>query len=165
LLVWEGSLTAGVEAIVIAPSLWERDVVRTQFAAYKSNWSKASPSAVVASATVSQLISGATLTSALAPIAGTTFAAPPALTFSGPVAGGYKLPIQVLGPNLDRPIGMRTGGPGVLIYEEHFTVVTQEKVASLAPGQGITIVLPIAEPIDLFLKGLYTLYLRVERTQ
>jgi hypothetical protein len=165
LLVWQGPLTAGVDAIVIAPSLWERDVVRTQFAAYKSNWSKTSPSAVLASPTVSQLLADGTVTSALAPIAGTTFAAPPALTFSGPVAGGYKLPIQVLGPNLDRPIGMRSGGLGVLIYEERFTVLTQEKVASLAPGQGITLALPVAEPIDLFLKGMYTLYLRVERIQ
>jgi hypothetical protein len=60
---------------------------------------------------------------------------------------------------------MRSGGLGVLIYEERFTVLTQEKVASLAPGQGITLALPVAEPIDLFLKGMYTLYLRVERIQ
>jgi hypothetical protein len=164
LLVWQGPLTPGGAAIVLAPSLWERDVVRTQFSAYKTNWSKPSmPSVVLASATVTQLLGDPTVTSALAPISGLVFAAPPAITFSGPVAGGYKLAIQALGPNLDRPLGMRPGGPGVWIYEERFTVITQEKVASLAPGQGVTFALPVAEPIDLFLKGMYTLYLRVER--
>lgn len=165
LLVWEGTLTAGVEALVIAPSLWERDTIRLHFTSYKTNWSSASPAAVLTSPTVTLQYTNTSVTSAVVPLDPLTVAAPPAPTFMGPVTNGYKIAVLAFGPSSDRPIGMSTFGLGVVSYQERLMLITQEKLASLNVGDGVTLAIPYAEPIDIFLNGIYTLYVRVQRLQ
>jgi hypothetical protein len=45
------------------------------------------------------------------------------------------------------------------------TLITREKLYALNAGDGITIAIPYAEPIDIALNGIYTLYLPVQRVQ
>jgi hypothetical protein len=164
LLVWEGELTAGGEALVIAPSIWERDTVRTHFNNYRTNWSVVSGATLMGSAAVTGQYGNPSLTSAVVPLSSLTTAAPPAPTFMGPVTNGYKIAALAFGPSSDRPIGM-SAVPGVLIYQERVTLITREKVNSLNPGDGVTIAIPYAEPLDILLNGIYMLYLRVQRVQ
>ncbi|HEY5552202.1 MAG TPA: hypothetical protein VIK52_09945 [Opitutaceae bacterium] len=165
LLVWEGTLTAGAEAILISPSVWEHDVSRTQFTLYKQNWGKSSPSAIMSSSVVSDQFSSATISSPVAPISQLVVAAPPAPTFIGLPSDSYKMAILIFPPGEDRPIGLGQAGPGVVTYQDRLVVITQEKLASLNVGDGTMISLLYAEPIDLFLAGQYTLYVRIERTE
>jgi hypothetical protein len=164
LLVWEGELTAGVDSVVIAPSLWERDTIRMHFENYKANWSRVSPSALMGTRAVAEQYTTTTVTSALVAMDQLTFAAPPAPTFSQPPSSGYKIAALAFGPSSDRPIGMGAA-PGVLMYQERVILITREKLYALNAGDGVTIAIPLAEPIDILLSGIYTLYLRVQRTQ
>lgn len=164
LLVWEGELTAGVDSVVIAPSLWERDTIRAHFDNYKSNWSRVSASALMGTRAVAGQYTTTTVTSALVAMDPLTAAAPPAPTFSQPPSSSYKIAALAFGPSSDRPIGM-SAAPGVLTYQERVVLITREKLYALNPGDGITIALPLAEPLDILLNGMYTLYLRVQRTQ
>ena len=51
------------------------------------------------------------------------------------------------------------------MYQERLMLITREKLTSLNVGDGITAAIPFAEPIDPFLNGMYTLYIRVQRLQ
>jgi hypothetical protein len=164
LLVWEGELTAGVDSLVIAPSLWERDTVRVHFDNYKANWLNVSAATLMATKAVATQYTTTTVSSALVALDPLTNAAPPAPSFSQPPSSGYKIAALAFGPGSDRPIGM-TAAPGVLVYQERVTLITREKLYALNAGDGITIAIPFAEPIDVALSGIYTLYLRVQRTQ
>lgn len=165
LLVWEGTLTAGAESIVVCPSIWERDSVRAQFDNYKANWGKVSPSSLMSSAVIANKSSSSTLESVLAPIATSVVIAPPAPTFTGSPADGYKIAGLTFPPGIDRPIGMGLPAIAVLTYQDRLIVVTQENAGSLPVGGGVTLSLPLGEPLDPFLGALYTLYVRVEHLQ
>ena len=104
------------------------------------------------------------VTFAVVPLSPLVAAAPPAPAFTSAPTDGYKLADLAIGPNSDRPVGMRSN-IGVLIYEERMSVITREKVNSLNAGDGVTIIIPFAETPELFLGGHYTLYLRVQRVQ
>jgi hypothetical protein len=164
LLVWEGELTAGVDSVVIAPSLWERDTVKAHFDAYKANWGRVSAAALMGTRAVAGQYATGTLTSALVALDPLTALAPPVATFAQPPSNGYKIAALAFGPSSDRPIGM-TAAPFELLYQERVVLIMREKLFSLNPGDGITIALPLAEPIDILLNGIYSLYLRVQRIQ
>jgi hypothetical protein len=164
LLLWEGELPLGNATLVIVPSLWERDPIQKHFDSYKNNWSSVSKREVVESAVVARQFTSTTLTSGLAEPDAISIAAPPTPSFLGAPAKGYKIATLALPPGSDRPIGM-TMGPGVMMYRDRFVVITREKVNTLNAGDGITITLPLAEPIDPLLSGIYSLNLRVQRLQ
>lgn len=164
LLVWEGELNPGVEAVVIAPSLWERDTVRTHFNNYRNNWGSVSADHLLGLVAVNNQYASPGLTSALVPLDRLINVAPPAPTFNSPATQGYKIAALAFGPSSDRPIGMGAA-PGVLTYQERVMLLTREKVNTLGAGDGVTIAVPFAEPIDIALNGIYTLYVRVQRIQ
>lgn len=165
LLVWEGTLTAATETLVVSPSLWEHDLVRAQFSSYKDNWSKASAAALMISPVVANQLIGTTLTSAVAPISTMVILAPPAPTFTGSPTDGYKIAELTFAPETDRPVGLGSGGPAVVTYQDRFIVVTQERVAALGVGEGITLPMPYGEPVGTLTGAIYTLYVRVQRVQ
>jgi hypothetical protein len=164
LLIWEGELTAGVDSLVIAPSLWERDTVRLHFNNYKANWLNVSAPTLMATKAVATQYTTATLSPALIAMDPLINVAPPAPSFTQAPTSGYKIAALAFGPSSDRPIGMGAVA-GVLIYQERVVLINREKLFPLNPGDGITIALPYPEPLDPMLGGIYTLYLRVQRVQ
>lgn len=166
LLVFEGGLSDGVEALLIAPSLWESDGNRMGFDNYSTNWKTGGVAALINSPAVQNQLTNTSLTSAMVP-------GDPALQtisivaniFSGGIVGSYMLGASTIVTGLvDRPIGL-TPYQNADQYQDRVVVVTREKLASLAVGQGVTIAIPFWEPLDGQLNGVYTAYLRVERTQ
>jgi hypothetical protein len=72
--------------------------------------------------------------------------------------------MRVFGPSSDRPIGMGAV-VGVLVYQERVVLINREKLYALNAGDGTTIAISYAEPLDPMLGGIYTLFLRVQRVQ
>jgi hypothetical protein len=166
LLVWEGTLTAGTEAVVISPSVWKRDLLRVHLTAYKSNWEKTSASALMISPVVANQLLSTSVTSSVTTLATSVSTAPPMPTFTGEVANGYQIVETQFVQGNDRPIGLGRGGLLVVTYQDRFIVITQEKLASLKVGEGVNLVIFYAEPNNVTTLGaIYTLFVRVDRTQ
>ena len=166
LLVFEGGLSDGAEALLIVPSVWESDGNRLAFDNYSTNWRTGGVSKLINSPAVQNQFATTNLTSAMVP-------GDPALQtistianiFTGGIVGTYLIgAAQIVSANVDRPIGL-TPYQNADQYQDRVIVVTREKLASLAVGQGITIAIPFAEPFDNQLNGMYTAYVRVERIQ
>ena len=166
LLVFEGGLSDGVEALLICPSLWEADGQAMGFINYSNNWRTGGVGRLLASPAVQNQFAVAGVTSAVVP-------GDPALQtvaqvanfFSGGIIGSYLLTVNSLVTGgIDRPIGLTTY-QNADQYQDRVIVVTHEKLASLAVGAGFTMAIPFAEPMDGQLNGLYTTYVRIERIQ
>lgn len=166
LLVFEGGLSDGVEALLVAPSLWEFDGDRRAFNNYATNWKIGGVATLINSPAVQNQLTNTNLTSAVVPgdqtLQDISIAAN---ILSGGIIGSYIIAMSMVNTGLvDRPIGLAPY-QNADQYQDRVVVVTREKLASLAVGQGMTIAIPFAEPFDNFLNGLYMAYLRVERTQ
>jgi len=166
LMVFEGGLSKGAEALLIAPSLWESDGRRLAFDNYATNWRAGGVSRLINSPAVQNQLSNPSVTSAVVPGDPTLQTiATVANIFTGGVVGSYLLGATTLITNqVDRPIGL-TPYQNADQYQDRVVVVTWEKLQSLAVGAGISIAIPFAEPFDNQLNGIYTAYLRVERIQ
>ena len=134
MLLWQGELRAGVEAVVVAPSLWERDTIHVHFDGYKSNWRNVAPATLLQLPAVTDQYANPAMTFTTIPMSALTIAAPPAPAFTGAPTNGYKLADIAIGPNSDRPLGMKSS-LGVLMYQERVAVITREKVDRLSVGQ------------------------------
>jgi hypothetical protein len=164
LLIWEGTLTDGVEGVLLVPSLWESDLQPRSYDNYHANW-KSSPVGFLSTPVIQKQLGTPTITSAViaknpaAPVA-------KALTtmFTGGLVGSFSLSSMLTAANVDRPIGLTPAGSSA-DYQERLVVVTREKLAGLMPGTGMTVAVPFAEPADGVLDGSYTLYLRLDRIQ
>jgi hypothetical protein len=148
LLVWDGVLNDGIDALLVVPSLWERDVGRALFDLYTLGWS---------SGAVAQTITAASGQLAL----------PDIVPFDSEVHPGVPTSVNPIAVALnadDRPIGLRPGP--IAFYRDRFVVITHEKLRSLAPGAVKDIAIQFAEPsIDPVLGGDYELQLRVQRIE
>ncbi len=166
LLVFEGGLSDGAEALLVAPSLWESDGRTLAYDNYQANWKSGGVAKLLNSPAVMNQLSNSNLTSAMVPGDPTLqTVAQIANIFSGGVVGTYLIGATTLiTATVDRPIGL-TPYQNADQYQDRVVVVTREKLASLAVGSGITIAIPFAEPFDRQLNGMYTAYLRVERIQ
>ena len=153
LQVWEGTLTAGVDAVLIVPSLWERDTADTAYRRYEALWK-------------------------LYPFRGVLLSAPVQVQIKSPVpqvavtVGSILTPATLISLTdiglgiIDRPLGL-TPAPLIEPYDDRVILVTRESLGGLtAVGNSIDLPIRYSEPnADPLLGGDYTLYLRVERTQ
>jgi hypothetical protein len=153
LQVWEGPLTAGVDAVLIVPSLWERDTADTAYRRYEALWK-------------------------LYPFRGVLLSAPVQVQIKSPVpqvavtVGSILTPATLISLTdiglgiIDRPLGL-TPAPLIEPYDDRVILVTRESLGGLtAVGNSIDLPIRYSEPnADPLLGGDYTLYLRVERTQ
>ena len=162
LLVFEGGLSNGVEALLLAPSLWEWDSDPKGFNTYANNWKTAGVGSLINSPAVQNQFGMTGLTPIVAP-ANTTMAEV-ANFFGGPVSGFLANLTYLMTTAVDRPIGLNVY-QSVGNYQDRLLVITREKLESLAVGSGVTVAIPLAEPFNNQLNGLYTVYVRVERTQ
>jgi hypothetical protein len=166
LLVWEGPLTAGIEALVVSPSVWKRDILRDHLATYKQNWTNMSPSALMASPVVANQLLNPSLLSTVTKLADSVSNAPPSHTISGDLTKGYQIVETQFVQGNDRPIGLGRSGLNVVNYQDRFIVITQEKAASLKVGEGFTLPIFFAEPNSITTLGaVYTLFVRIDRLQ
>jgi hypothetical protein len=166
LMIFEGNLSDGVEALLIAPSLWESDGRPTPFNNYAANWRTGGIAKVLNSPAVQNQVLNTNLTSAVMPGDPTTQTISQiANIFSGGIIGSYIIGAStIITSLLDRPIGLAPYQNGDQ-YQDRVVVVTREKLLSLLPGSGMTLAVPFAEPFDGQLNGLYTAYVRIERIQ
>jgi hypothetical protein len=166
LLVWEGTLTAGTDAVVISPSVWKRDLMRNHLTAYKDNWKLMSSSALMISPVIANQLLNPSLMSSVTTLADSVRNAPPTPTFNGDVTKGYQIVETQFVQGNDRPIGLARRDLLVVNYLDRFIVLTQEKVASMKVGEGQTLHVFFTEPWNITTLGAaYTLYVRVERAQ
>jgi hypothetical protein len=166
LLVFEGGLSDGVEALLIAPSLWEWDSDPQGFNAYANNWRNTGVGALINSPAVQNQFGMQGLTPIVAPpsSASSTAASVAGFFSNSPVQAYILNVIHMTTTAVDRPIGL-IEYQSVGNYQERLLVITREKLASLAVGGGVTVAIPYGEPFNNMLNGLYTAYVRVERTQ
>jgi hypothetical protein len=161
MVVWQGTLTDGGEAIVLFPSVWEKDLDPVGYNNYTTNW-KTNSAPVLTSQLLLNQYASPTLKMETGPgdpnTVGQAAAGP---TFTGPNYGVHVIPGTTLMTPSDRLIGMMTIS-GTLAYPERIVVITHEKLANLQPGQHTDIPIPLIESA-LGADGIYTLYLRIER--
>ncbi len=133
---------------------------------YEAGWRTGGVGKFLTSPAVVNQLARAEVTSAMMPphSQGDVVANLYATILTGGVAGSYSLPSLAKMGELDRPIGL-TPFQQATHYQDRVVVITHEKLASLRPGMGTTIAVPFAEPMDNFLNGMYTAYVRVERIQ
>jgi hypothetical protein len=147
MLVWTGVLTDGIDALVVAPSLWEKDTANNGFLDYQRRWRSATSQNLVVYQPHLQLPGIAAAAQAIAP-------------------GQQLFSLAELILNVgDRPLGL---SPQALLvpYLDRFVVITREKLGGLEPGNATHVSFNITEPIaDPVLGVNYSLSLRIERTQ
>jgi hypothetical protein len=150
LLVWEGELTDNVDALLVVPSLWERDVTRTSLNTYVDKWVQGDAAdALDVAATQLPLPDVMIVPSLRSPGLPTVFA------------------VADLAAHLvDRPLGL-TLQPLISQYDDRFIVLTRNKLRRLeSPGQYMSLAIQYAEPLDDPVLGCdYTLELRIERLE
>ena len=154
ILVWEGVLTDGIEAVFVIPTLWERDIDPSLYNLWANKWSSASlPQHFLSPPVMVQL--------------GTT-------QLSSFSLAGPGLPIAVPIPDMtanvrDLPIGIVPNPPIAPVgadYLDRHVIITREKLGALQTV-GASTTLPITYNVatTIFASGSYTLYLRIERLQ
>lgn len=155
-LLWEGDLADGGEAVVLVPSLWERDTDGSSLRNYTSNW-MSNPAPLLSSQLLLNELNSTTLSPVVATIATGTVG-----PLAGPVYGAYYIPGEWMGSPIDRMIGIEPTA-GALAYPEHIVVLTREKLAGLAVGGTADLQIPLNEIIPP--GGSYIMILRVERVR
>jgi hypothetical protein len=153
ILVWEGSLTSGVDALLLAPSVWERDIDPNVYRLWSNNWRTAALDNLFATALTIQL------TSTQLSVAPMSSPGLPIILPVGDLTGNVK----------DRPVGMApqppVGPPITATYQDRYLVITREKLAELTQvGASKLFQVDFVEPITIATRGSYTLFIRIERT-
>lgn len=149
LLVWEGILHAATDAVLIVPSIWERDLARARLDAYVDGWLRGSMRGVLPLADLQTRLPGIAVTQT---------------TVSGRVPTAYAV-AELAGQFLDRPLGL-TEQPLVSEYHDRFIVLTREKLGNLAVGSYQSLAIQYVESADNpVLGGDYTLEMRIERLE
>jgi len=181
-VAWEGTLRAGTDLLIIAPSIWEYDGDDTPFKQYADIskgtsqllwelWGLAkiadTPDILVAQAPVPMAAMGTISAKGL-----TT----EMFLLSGLSGGFYELSEKILGAGADRPIGV-TAAASVgttltgMVYQDWYVVLTQEKIErALTSTQFVASSLPPSVVMIQFvdgagydLGGKYTMYIEVQR--
>lgn len=154
LAVWEGSLTAGIEALLIVPSLWDRDIDSSPYTLWKQGWA----STPLTSFFANPLITSQMIDPRLAVATPDIIVFTPFILTTPDAAAHIK----------DRPIGVFAQPPLVPVavaYHDRHVMITREKLASLAAGASTTLAIPLEEPPSIVTGAKYTLYLRIDRLQ
>jgi hypothetical protein len=149
LLVWEGILHQATDAVLIVPSVWERDIARARLDAYVDGWLTGSKQDTLRVADLQTRLPGIAISQ----------------TTVNPAAPTAYSVVDLAGQLLDRPLGL-TVQPLVVEYHDRFIVLTREKLADLAAGSYQSLAIQYAEPADNpVLGGDYTLEMRIERLE
>jgi len=154
LVVWEGALSPGVEAVLVVPTIWDRDIDSRLYTVWKETWATAPLGAFFANPLVTSEMIDPQLSSTTPRIT----AGPPFVIALQDVATHVK----------DRPIGVFAEPPTLPIavgYVDRHVMITREKLAALAPGGHTTLAVAFVEPTTPITGASYTLYLRVDRIQ
>ena len=159
--LWEGTLMDGGEAVVLFPSVWERDIDDVAYKNYTGNWVNNTAPVLQSQVLMNQYASPALMVTMGPTDIGTFGQAAAGTTFTQPNYGVYAWPAMSLMAPVDRMIGMMTVG-GALAYPERILVITREKLANLQVGGYTDLQIPLIENA-LGTDGIYTMYLRVER--
>jgi hypothetical protein len=168
MLIFEGGLSDGAEALLLVPSIWEADGKTTAFDSYSNTWKNGGVGSIISAPAVQNQLTGtnaSTLMSLMVPANETLqkTAAIIGMFLPGvlPVVIGIS---EATNGGIDRPIGLAEY-QNVDQYQDRLVVITREKLASLAVGAGTTLVVPFGEPANGKLNGLYQMFIRVERIQ
>ena len=165
LLVFEGGLSDSVEALLVAPSIWESDANPTGFNSYSNTWKTAGVGKLIQSPAVQNQLANASLMSLTVPVDPTFQTAVTVGNIFAPMLGGFLMEMSALSSTqIDRPIGLNEY-QNVDQYQDRVMVVTREKLKSLPVGGGVQLAIPFPEPFNNRLNGLYQLFVRVERVQ
>jgi hypothetical protein len=168
LVMWQGTLTAGREIIVLSPSVWEHDGSRNVLEGYINLWQSCSRLDLMNSITVQAGLWGTDIGTSEAIFFPEILNGEAATSFVTPPWSGYKVARTAFNPGVDRPIGfeLMPGQPDVLKYGDRFVFITQEKLGSLQVGQGVMVALNYVESTEPNIGGgNYRLHVRIERTQ
>lgn len=165
LLVFEGGLSDSVEALLVAPSIWESDANPTGFNAYSNTWKTGGVGKLIQSPAVQNQLASTALMSLTVPVDPTFQTAVTIGNIFAPMLGGFLMEMSALSSTqMDRPIGLNEY-QNVDQYQDRVMVVTREKLKSLPVGGGVQLAIPFPEPFNNRLNGLYQLFVRVERVQ
>ncbi len=153
-VLWEGSLTDGGEAVVVFPSIWERDTNDVSWRDYSANWMSAS-----APILGSPLLQSQYNSTTLMPIVATPETGQVQQGVTGPIYGNYVIGLDWLS-SVDRMIGMAAtaGNP---VYSERIVVLTREKLAGMVVGGTTDLQIQLNE--NDAQRAIYTMILQVER--
>jgi len=150
LLVWEGVLHEATDAVLIVPSIWERDIARARLDAYVDGWLRGSKDDTLRVADLQTHLPGIAVSQ----------------TTINPAAPTAYSVADLAGQVLDRPLGL-TDQPLVVEYHDRFIVLTREKLGDLAAGRYQSLAIQYLEPGDTnpVLRSDYTLEMRIERLE
>jgi len=154
-VLWEGSLTSGGEAVVVFPSIWERDTDDRSWSDYSSNWMSAQ-----APILGSQTLQAQYRSTSLAPILAMSDNGALQQNFTGTIYGSYAIGLNWLS-GIDRPVGMTSATGANPVYSERAIVLTGEKLAGMVVGGTSDLQIQFNEN-DTQHAG-YNMILRVER--
>ena len=165
MLVFEGGLSDSVEALLVAPSIWESDANPTGFNSYSNTWKTGGVGKLIQSPAVQNQLASTSLMSLTVPVDPTFQTAVVVGNIFAPMLGGFLMEMSALSSTqMDRPIGLNEY-QNVDQYQDRVMVVTREKLKSLPVGGGVQLAIPFPEPMNNRLNGLYQLFVRVERVQ
>ena len=163
LIIWEGTLTDGKDALAISPSIWEDDLnatifsgyVKAQFAAQGALWQNAQvlaqatqpvPAAPINLPTVSLTlddglpsftVSGGSAPPQLKPIVLGNASQSSAAGSESLLTATFLLPMNfIIGERFDRPIGIASAGGSTAILPNVVLVLTREILENIALPHG-----------------------------
>ena len=163
MIIWEGTLTDGTDALAISPGVWEDDLnalafsgyVKAQFAAQGPLWQNAQILAQatqpVPAAPINPPSVDPTLDNGIPNFTVTGGSAPPQLKPivlgnasqsnaagpESPMTASFMLSVnQILGERRDRPIGIASAGGTTAILPNVVLVLTREILENIAPPHG-----------------------------
>ena len=153
LLLWEGALTDGVDAVLVVPTLWDRDLDPSLYVVWRNAWQSPTLPRLFATPELQNLLAQGVLTSPALTIGPAVIAVPPP-----------ELTVSVK----DHPIGLTpkptSGPPAFADYQDRFVMITREKLTQLqVPGAYLTLPISYVEPQSPITRASYQLYLRIER--
>lgn len=154
LLLWEGVLTAGTDALLIVPTIWDRDFSDIMYLAQKGPWLTAPLGPILSAPVINELL-----------------ALPTPTWKTAPINAGLPLVVttpELLAGRIDRPIGLNPSPPVAPVigtYLHRYMVFTRENLSNLTVGSGTTLTIGYGEPESAVTGGTYTLYVRVERVR
>jgi hypothetical protein len=164
MIIWEGTLTDGKDALAISPSIWEDDrnaranssYIQAQFVAQGPLWQNAQilaqatqpvPAATINPPSVTQTldengmiifnVSGGSAPPRLMPIVLGNASQSSAAGPESPITATFMLPVnQLFGERTDRPIGIASSGPTTAILPNTVLVLTREILENVALPNG-----------------------------
>lgn len=165
LLIFEGGLSDSVEALLVAPSIWESDGNPLGFNNYSNTWKTSGVGPLIQSPAVQNQLASTSLMSLTVPADPSLQTAAIVMNIFTGMIGSYVMEMSALSSTaMDRPIGL-TEYQNVDQYQDRVMVVTREKLRDLPVGGGVSLTIPFPEPYNNRLNGLYQMFVRVERVQ